>query len=187
MVELNLSVVLQILQTTGILVGIFYYVMTLRNAQKNRMIEMVFRRASERNVEWNQMAREVHEMGYGWNTVEEFFDKYHYLKTPELTAKRVTVLNMLNAWGFLLKEGVIEVDFICRLHTPSFIINMWERNELLIKDNRERAVDPEIRKDFEYLYNAVKRKYPHLGEVSFAWDDARDRIISQSSNLEESQ
>ena len=182
MVELTLSVVLQILQTTGILVGIYYYITTLRNAQKNRMIEMVFRRASERNVEWNKMAREVHEMGFGWDTVDEFFEKYHYLKTPDLTAKRVAVLNNLNAWGFLLREGVIELDFICRLHTPSFIVSLWERNEPLILDNRERARDPEIRKDFEFLYEAVKKKYPHLGEVSFAWDDARDRIISQSSN-----
>ena len=143
------------------------------------MIEMVFRRASERNIEWNRMAREVHEMGYGWTTVEEFFEKYHYLKTPELTAKRVTILNMMNAWGFLFSEGVIDLDFICRLHTPSFIINLWERNEPLILDNRERARDPEIRKDFEYLYKAVKNKYPHMSEVSFAWDDARHKIVNQ--------
>jgi hypothetical protein len=143
------------------------------------MVEFVFQRVHERDPEYQKMARDVQQMGYGWNTVEEYYEKYHYLETPELTAKRNTMIGRLNAWGFLLKEGLIELDFISRLHTPSYIITMWERNEPLLLDTRERANDPTIQQDFEYLYKAVKTRHPEIHEGMFAWDEARERILEQ--------
>jgi hypothetical protein len=44
MVEVTNQMVLSTLQTAGILLVIFYYVSTLRNAKSNRMKEMVFNR-----------------------------------------------------------------------------------------------------------------------------------------------
>ncbi|MHA2380845.1 MAG: DUF4760 domain-containing protein [Candidatus Thorarchaeota archaeon] len=180
MIELEtLQMIREIVTIFGVIAGVSYYVLTVRNAQKNRMVEFVFQRMHERNPEYMRTSREVEQMGYGWSTVEEFYEKYNYLETPELTAKRNSIVGRLNAWGFLLKEGLIELDFISRLHTPSFIISMWERNEPLFLDFRERANDPTIQQDFEYLYNAVKRKYPDIHESKFAWDEARERILEQ--------
>jgi hypothetical protein len=64
--------------------------------------------------------------------------------------------------GFLLKEGLIDLDFINRLHTPSFIISWWEYNEPIFLDLRKKQNDPTRQADFEYLYKAVKKQYPNI-------------------------
>ena len=45
MAEITYQVVLSTLQTFGLLVGIFYYVMTLRNQQKNQQLALETRQA----------------------------------------------------------------------------------------------------------------------------------------------
>ena len=176
MVEITLPIVLQIVQTSALIVGIYYYVMTLRNQRKDRIIEMAFQRMEERGLEYQKMARDIEPTMQGWTTVEEFYEKYHYSKTPELAMKRTHIINNLNFWGYLLREGLVDVDFICRLHTPWFIIKMWERFEPLTIENRK--IDPDDRKDFEYLYDAVKRRYPNISaDTRFPFHEARESLM----------
>jgi len=181
MVEITYQMVLSTLQTAGILVGIYYYVMTLRSQRKDRMIEMVFQRMQERGLEYQKMSRDIRPMMNGWETVEEFYEKYNYLKTPDLAVKRAHIITNLGFWGFLLREGLIEVDFIIRLHLPWYIIRMWESFEPLFLKQRE--IDPEAHKDFEYLYKAVKKKYPHISaKTRFTWEEARERSKEQRNS-----
>jgi hypothetical protein len=74
MVEITYQMVLNTLQTVGLLVGIYYYIMTLRNQRKDRMIEMAFQRMQERGLEYQKMSREIEPMMQGWNTVEEYYE-----------------------------------------------------------------------------------------------------------------
>ena len=57
---------------------------------------------------------------------EEFYQKYNFRGTPELSLSRVFVQNTLNHWGFLFSEDVIGEEFIDRLYNPFHIINFWE-------------------------------------------------------------
>ena len=118
--------VLSTLQTAGLLVGILYYITTLRNAQKNRMVDLVFRRMQSSDTEYQKMTRSLEPIMTGWDTVEEFYTKYGYRTEPELTVARVEVQNKLRSWGFLLKEGAVDLDFITRVHSPWYIIRFWE-------------------------------------------------------------
>jgi hypothetical protein len=175
MVEITYQMVLSTLQTVGILVGIFYYVMTLRNAQKDRMIEMVFQRTQTRTPEYFENITEVSPMMSGWNTVDEFYQKYNVEKTPKLMAKRSSINSNLSAWGYLLREDLVDVDFVCRFNTPIWIIRWYEVNEPLILRNRSLH-DPENLKDFEFLYRAVKAKYPDIDVNS---KRAQDYVIER--------
>jgi len=174
MVDVSYQMVLSTLQTVGLLVGIFYYVTILRNAQKNRMIDMVFQRMQETNPDYHKMARSIAPMMSGWDTVEEFYEKYNYEKTPELVIARTIYWNNLSSWGFLLREGAIKLDFINRLHAPWVIIRNWEKFESLFLDNRERMDNPEYMKDFEFLYDAVKKRYPRISaDTRFTFQEVR--------------
>jgi hypothetical protein len=76
--------------------------------------------------------------------------------------------------GFLLIEGLIDVDFIVRLHQIWLIIRTWESFEPLFLE--QRAIGPEAHKDFEFLYNVVKKKYPHISaETKMSWELAQAR------------
>ena len=165
MAEITYQMVLSTLQTAGLLVGIFYYITTLRNAQKNRTIDMVFQRTQTRTPEYFQNINELSQMEIGWTTTDEFWEKYNYEKTPELMGKRSNILSDMNAWGYLLREGLVDIDFVCRFNTPGWILKFWKTNEPLTMQNRNHK-NPDNNRDFEFLYNAVKKKYPEIDENS---------------------
>jgi hypothetical protein len=176
MVEVNYQMVLSTLQTAGLLVGIFYYLMVLRNQQKNRMLEMVSRRAEQaNNYAYQKMVRDVFTTAAGWSTPEEYYEKYNFKDTPELTLSRAIVQNNLNHWGFLYREGIIDENFIDRLYNPWHIISFWENFNSLLLHEREVMGNPEVFKDLEHLYNAMKKKYPHLNkDTKFAFQHWRE-------------
>ena len=170
MVELTIEVMLDIIRTGGILVGIFYYLTIMKNAQKNRMKEMVFQRMQTRiDPEYQRMVRTINPMYSGWNSVEEFYEKYNFDKEPDLTIARMIWIYNLDSWGFLFREGLVGEEYIERLHNPWAVIRAWETFEPLFLDDRERSGNQEHMKDFEYLYDMMKKKYPHLN---------RDTMIS---------
>jgi len=84
----------------------------------------------------------------------------------------------LNHWGFLFKEGIITEDFIERLWSPWHIINFWETFGSLLLNERETMGNTKLFSDFEYLYNAMKKKYPNLSsDTKFAFRMWRDEEL----------
>jgi hypothetical protein len=181
MVEITIPLVLDVIRTVGILVAIIYYLTIMRNTQKNRMKEMVFQRMQSRaDPEYQKMAREIEPMRHGWNTVEEFREKYNYDTTPDLVVKRASVIARLESWGYLLREGLIDEEFIDRLHVPYMIIQIWESYEPLFLLDREDFGNPEAHKDLEYLYRVVKKKYPNISaDTKFSFHRARERVMER--------
>jgi hypothetical protein len=162
MAELTIGVVLDIIRTSGILVGIYYYITILKNQQQNRMKEMVFQRMQTQTPESIKDSFEVTPTLFGWDTVEEFHRKYNWKTTPDLVAKRNSIQNKLSSWGFLLREGLIDIDFVGRLFPPNYIMYWWEQNEPIYMDTRRISNNPEQFKDLELLYDAVKKRYPNI-------------------------
>ena len=121
MVELTIPLFLDIIRTVGILVGIIYYLVIMRNNQKALMLDMVSRRAQQaHSYDHQRMARLIVPMYDGWSTPDEFYEKYNFRDTPELELSRVIIQNSLNVWGFLFREGAIGEEFIDRdgFHLP---------------------------------------------------------------------
>jgi hypothetical protein len=88
--------------------------------------------------------------------------RFNQVTTPEILSKRASIQDKLNAWGFMLKEGMVNIDLIGRLHCPTFIKHWWESNEPIYLDSRAKSGNPNFMADFEYLYYVIKKKYPNL-------------------------
>ena len=176
MADITYQMVLSTLQTAGLLVGIFYYITTLRNAEKNRMIDMVSRRAEQaNNFDYQMMVRRVGRASLEWNTPEEYYEKYNTEITPEFSVSRAIIQNNLNHWGFLFKEGIIGEEFIDRLYHPWHVINFWETYGVLLLQEREESGVPALFSDFEFLYDAMKKRHPHLSsETRFSFQGLPD-------------
>jgi hypothetical protein len=171
MVDVTYQMVLSTLQTASIMLGIIYYLVIMRNNQKTRMIDMVSRRTEQvNNFDYQMMVRTVGRASLEWSTPEEYYAKYSVEKTPEFSVSRAIIQNNLNNWGFLFKEGIIDEDFIDRLYHPWHIINFWETYGVLLLQEREEAGVPALFSDLEYLYNAIKKRHPHLSaETRFSF------------------
>jgi len=181
MVEITLPIVLQLIQTVALLVGIIYYIMTIRvnqrnqeialrnqelaliaqeKAEKNRQRDMIIQRSQSYGLEYTSAYMEVNNMT-DWETPEEFLDKYGAEVNPEANSKWTYIMRLYEMAGLHLQEGA-DPEILFELWPVMAVLNLWERFEPVIKYQRERNNAPFMYEPFEYLYKEVKKKYPDV-------------------------
>jgi hypothetical protein len=169
MVEITLSIVLQFLQTAGLLVGIIYYITIMRNTQRTRELSL---KAQEHAIEsrqidiymrWQQpltdsdFMREFMDLLHmEWDDFDDFQRKYDHSVNAENASKRAAQWRYYGGLGYLLSRGVIDPDTIYEMSGNSSIL-LWGHFESVIKSFRERDSRPENWRWFEYLADEMKR------------------------------
>ena len=179
MVEFTLPIVLQIVQTVGILVGIIYYITIMRNQQRTRELAL---KAQEHATETRQteifmrLYEQLNnaETYTSWAELvnqeidnEEYLQKYDSTVNPVHFGKRAHLWYTFNTIGELLLMGIVKPDLIQRLSLAPMVITMWERWEHIIRETRIRENSPDIWSGFEHLYNEMvrlreERDYPKI-------------------------
>jgi len=141
MVEITLPIILQILQTAGILVGIFYYIMTLRNQQKNqehsketRKIQLLLDinkdiEGSGSGVQYNEI------MDMKWDTYDDFVSKYGVENNPDAYRKRRRMWQIMHRNGLLVRDGLIDVRALVD-YTSGGSLYMWRKFKDIIEESR---------------------------------------------------
>ena len=155
MAELSLPVILQILQTAGILVGIFYYITVLNNQQKNqkhaedtRKIQLLYEineyTTSHRHLSWKEM------MEMEWLDYDDFNQKYGPESNPDKYNDRVSIWRNMNLYGLLVEDGLIDISTYIRIiadQSPLF----WNKFGKLIEEMRRVQDNPELYIGIEIL------------------------------------
>lgn len=179
MVEFTLPIVLQIVQTVGILVGIIYYITIMRNQQRTRELAL---KAQEHATETRQteifmrLYEQLNnaETYTSWAELvnqeidnEEYLQKYDSTVNPVHFGKRAHLWYTFNTIGELLLMGIVKPGLIQRLSLDPMVITMWERWEHIIRETRIRENSPDIWSGFEHLYNEMvrlreERDYPKI-------------------------
>ena len=155
MVELTLSNVLQILQTTGILVGIIYYITIMRNQQKSRRSEILKGYLDERsNVD--DALRYAYVQSLEWDNYDDFQIRYGRTSNPEAWAKWKTYLVKFDDYGLMLKRGLIHLDDFYELSERS-VPSLWKKFEPIILEDRNRG-DTTTMKWLEYLVEEMHKE-----------------------------
>lgn len=178
MVEITLPIILQSVQTVGILVGIIYYLTIMRNQQKTRELALKAQEEAEKSRRRGMilLRSQIYSLEYyraytatvgmdDWKTVEEFHSKYGRQANPEAFAQWLYVRSVFNTAGLLLRENTVDPDLIFQLYAPNAVIGLWEQQEPVIQEARTRFKHPTYWEPFEYLYKEAKKRYP---EVSMA-------------------
>jgi hypothetical protein len=80
MFELTLPIVLQILQTAGILVGIAYYLVIMRNSQKTRELTL---RNQELTLQSQELSRKAQEQAVETRQAQLFMSIFNSWTTKE--------------------------------------------------------------------------------------------------------
>ena len=126
MVDVSYQMVLSTLQTAGILVGISYYILTLKNQQKNQELTLKSQKQAEETrkiqliYEVNQYMREPktnqrfnNVMNMEWTDYEDFMSKYGIENNPDLAEDRLSLWRMTNFSGLLVRDGLIDISTYC--------------------------------------------------------------------------
>ncbi len=179
MVEITYQMVLNTLQTAGILVGIFYYVMTLRNQRKNQEISLrnqeLTLKAQEQALETRQaqLFMNIYDrrlnnphfddvnhriQGLRWKDWDEYQALFDYTN-PETRDNHLAMSTMMNFYqgvGVLVKANLVDIRLISHLMSNS-TKEFWEKVEPIVEEAREDWYGPGFLIDTEYLYNELMK------------------------------
>jgi hypothetical protein len=181
--QVTFQTIFQFLQTVGILVGVYYYIMTIRTNQKNQELTL---RAQEHatetrqldiymklqlkktDPEWNKNYLEVGALE--WEDFDDFARKYSHNVNPEDAGKRFAVWEHWNSLGYVLWRGVIDSDTVFDMFGNGVIGN-WTKFEPIIQGFRERDGRPETWNWFEYLATEMMKVRSQRGmpEYTMPW------------------
>ena len=160
--ELSYQMVLSTLQTAGLLVGISYYILTLRNQQKSqkhaeetRKIQLLYdmnlnMRRLESNLDWNNM------MAMEWENYDDFLSKYALEKTPDIYDGRTRIWRNMNFNGLLIRDGLLDAS----TYVPYIADNapiVWSKFKDIIEEMRIQWDNPELYIGMEILANKVDK------------------------------
>jgi hypothetical protein len=163
MVEITYQMVLSTLQTVGLLVGIFYYILTLRNQKKNQQLALETRQAQlfmniyERrlnNPNFDDIIHRIESLRWkDWDEYQALFD-YANPETRDNHLAMSTIMNFYEGVGVLVKLNLVDIRLISYLMSGTTRA-FWEKVESIVEEGREHWYGPGWLTETEYLYNEL--------------------------------
>ena len=173
--------VLSTLQTLGLLVGIFYYIMTLRNQRKNQEISIrnqelaletrqaqLFMNIYDRRVnspEFDALQHRIEALRWkDWDEYKVLFD-YTNPETRDNHLAMSTIMYFYEGVGVLVKSNLVDIRLIAQLMSGS-VMGFWEKVESIVEGGREEWYGKGWLVEVEYLYHEMikyKEEHPESG------------------------
>ena len=155
----------QFLQTVGILVGVFYYISTLRNAQRTQQLQLETRQAQLFMQLYNRYRDDTRDLDIDKSfldvEIRSFEDFMRLWKTDEDFGKALSTLGgFFEGIGVMVREGYIPVRLVA-LQWSGMTRRFWQKLEPFMADVREIQRFPRAWSETEYLYNELMK---YLGE-----------------------
>jgi len=164
----TLQTLLTYLTLISVPVGVFYHIMTLRNAQKARKMGTLMQL-----VQTRQSPEAIHRfwriMGLDWENFDDYLGKYGIYAHPEVTEE---IQLITSAWSFydnlgmILKEGLIDLITVDEM-LGSRIMMVWFKYESVIQGVRHLEggwLSYKYLANFESLANEIIRLRKSKGE-----------------------
>ena len=137
-----------VVAAAGVLIGVIYYIMDIRNQTKMRKTDLIVRLFSTMiSKDWLEAWEEVRE--------REIIDYNDYREKHGFVDANQVYL-FYDQLGRLLQKGLIDIDSL-PLETGQ-INQAWEKLKPIIEGSRKRFNEPKLGSGFEYLYNEVKKR-----------------------------
>ena len=143
---------------TGISLSLaaFYYINTLRNAQRTQQLTLETRQAQmfmglyQRTITEDANRRWSEYMTLTWTDYDDFDRKYGQ-NSPDRFVKAHTLLQQFNGIGLLLMDGLISREMAYRLAGGWRAVLLWLKWGPIVKELRERYDNPDYMDGLEYL------------------------------------
>jgi len=138
-----------IVAAAGVLVGVVYYILEIRNQNRMRQTDLVMKLYSQfSSLEFQKVWYEV--------LKREAKDYYDYEKKYGLTEYSVIDI-FFEGIGILLKRKLIGIELVDDMFTTP-VKWTWEKMKDITLELRKVRNAPEIGEWLEYLYNEMKKR-----------------------------
>ena len=146
-----------IIAAAGVMAGVVYYIMDMRNQAKLRQTDLLIRIMPWLNMSSSELQAALMII---WNLeftdYEDFVKRYGkpFSEGPEQRAF-VAVVNYLDGLGILARKGLMDADLIYECWTGD-IAHIWEKILPVVEGIRKETKYP-VLLNAEYLYNEMKK------------------------------
>jgi len=164
---LDIASISAVVAAFGMIVGVVFAVLEIRNLARQREIEVETRQA--------QLFMQIYDHYYTedflgdeneilfkwkWKDFDDFWKKYGPETNVEAFNKWDSLETYFKGVGVLVKRKLIDLDLVKDLMGTSIILH-WEKSGSIIKEFRRRHW-PQAYQWYEYLYNEMKKKEQQL-------------------------
>ena len=155
MADITYQMVLSTLQTAGLLVGIFYYIMTLRNTYRNRQASLFSSLQHKMDsTEFRRTYRTI-KYEYGSKSVEEMWDIFQ--ENPNLIDEVTGIISFFNHMGWLVQQRLLGIDGV--IGNSVDIVTFYEIVRPILDDWEVRTGFQQAFPPLTYLYNELKKEH----------------------------
>jgi hypothetical protein len=164
MVDVPYQMVLSTLQTVGLLVGIAYYLIIMRNSQRAQRLQLETRQAQMFMQIYNQAQDPVQRKAGNriryleWSSFEELVALFDP-ENPE-NEENFLAMNALIAYyegvGVLVREGLLDIRWVALLMAGRTRM-LWEKFAPYAGEIRRIAEQPRWASEWEYLYDELMK------------------------------
>jgi len=153
---LDIPSITGIVAAVGVIVGVVFAVLELRNITRTRQTDLVMRLHSRFGT------REFTE---SWERImgREAEDFNEYVKKHGLS-ELIQVGSFFDGIGILLHRKLIDIDLAGELFSESIKL-IWERIKPIMEGARKQLNQPQWARWFEYLYNEMQKREQQIAKI----------------------
>ena len=144
---LDIPSISAVVAAAGVMVGVVFTAMELRNLVKTKQTDLIVRLHSD-SFSNKEFLESVHKL-----TTSEIKDYNDYMKKYEVEAWHVC--NFYETIGILLHRKLVDIGLVADLMS---VKGLWEKLKPMIEADREQSGKPKIYEWFEYLYNEMQKR-----------------------------
>jgi hypothetical protein len=135
-----------VIAAAGVLVGVVYYIIDMRNQAKMRQTDLLVRLCSVwQTKDWLE----------AWSVIDGSDLGKIRSEKREVEANEVALF--FDEIGVLLQMKLVNIELVDRL-LHGHAIRIWEKLKPSIEGYRKLRNDPNLVAGFEYLYNEMKKR-----------------------------
>lgn len=147
--EVDIPSISAIVAAAGVIIGIVFTYLQLRNLARTRRTELRWRILQSINSkEFLEAAMKV--MDVEFKDQKDFEKKYGF----DLRIEMALVLNLFDGIGELLRKGLADYETVSSMP----VVVMWEKLIPFVEGARKAYNDPSWWANFQYFYNEAKKR-----------------------------
>lgn len=155
---LDLQTLLTYLSLISVPVGIFYYMMTLRNQSRTRKTQLFmeiynkFNDSTEKTQEFMELAR------WEFDGYDDFMERYGPEKNIRTWSNLYHTMMFYEGIGILVKRGLVDIEMV-EDFMSGVVMAFWGRYGPILKEYGVRDGHPTFAEWTEYLYDQIRPIY----------------------------
>jgi len=164
MVKVTLTLVKDIVTIVGVIAGLTYYILSVRNQNRTRQAQL-FMQIYEKWYDpvFSKNSNELNALE--WEDYDDWKSKYGPIVNVEAYSKWLSYTRFFQGVGVLLKNGLIDVSLV-REMMPTTVLLYYNKYEPILQGQRkENQASIKVWEPVEYLYTELikfQEKNPEL-------------------------